>query len=63
MLLAANGDGLTDLTGGQLGIVGAIAPLSVAALLVAYVFVREVLAADVIEQSRAPSSSPAAAWR
>jgi K(+)-stimulated pyrophosphate-energized sodium pump len=46
MLLAANGEGLTDLTGGQLGIAGAIAALSVAALLVAFVFVREVLAAD-----------------
>ena len=28
MLLAANGDGLTDLTGGQLGIAGVIAALS-----------------------------------
>jgi len=46
MVLAANGDGLTDLTGGQLGVVGVIAALSVGALLVAYVFVREVLAAD-----------------
>ncbi len=46
MLLAANGDGPIDLSGGQLGIVGVIAALSVAALLVAFVFVREVLAAD-----------------
>src|SRR4051812_8208695 len=46
MLLAANGDGPIDLSGGQLGIVGGIAGLSVAALLVAFVFVREVLAAD-----------------
>jgi K(+)-stimulated pyrophosphate-energized sodium pump len=46
MVLAANGDGLTDLSGGQLGIAGVIAALSVGALLVAYVFVREVLAAD-----------------
>jgi K(+)-stimulated pyrophosphate-energized sodium pump len=46
MVLAANGDGLTDLTGGQLGVAGVIAALSVGALLVAYVFVREVLAAD-----------------
>ncbi|MDQ1632725.1 MAG: K(+)-stimulated pyrophosphate-energized sodium pump, partial [Frankiaceae bacterium] len=46
MLLAADGEGLTDLTGGQLGIAGAIAALSVAALLVAFIFVREVLAAD-----------------
>src|SRR4051794_3810003 len=46
MVIAADGDGLTDLTGGQLGIAGVIAALSVAALLVAFVFVREVLAAD-----------------
>ncbi|HSP37898.1 MAG TPA: sodium-translocating pyrophosphatase [Frankiaceae bacterium] len=45
MLLAANGDGL-DLTGGQLTIAGVIAALSVAALVVAYGFAREVLAAD-----------------
>ena len=46
MLLAANGDGPIDLSGGQLGIAGVIAALSVAALLVAFVFAREVLAAD-----------------
>ncbi len=46
MLRAADGEGLTHLTGGQLGIAGVIAALSVAALLVAFVFAREVLAAD-----------------
>jgi K(+)-stimulated pyrophosphate-energized sodium pump len=46
MTLAATGDGLTALTGGQLGIAGVIAALSVGALVVAYVFMREVLAAD-----------------
>src|ERR1700710_1758227 len=45
MILAANGDGL-DLTGGQLTIAGVIAALSAAALVVAYGFAREVLAAD-----------------
>jgi K(+)-stimulated pyrophosphate-energized sodium pump len=45
MLLAANGDGL-DLTGGQLTIAGVIAALSAAALVVAYAFAREVIAAD-----------------